>query len=79
MAQFGYLQAGSPGFYRLFRREIFICRNLILERMLFDALSVDFGGLRPGRILPNAFFYGLTFRHWDTSARICRDTPRILR
>ena len=46
---------------------------------LFDALSVDFGGLRPGRILPNAFFYGLTFRHWDTSARICRDTPRILR
>ena len=28
MAQFGYLQAGSPGFYRLFRREIFICRNL---------------------------------------------------
>ena len=54
-------------------------RDLILERMLFDALPVDFGGLRPGRILTDAFFYGFTFRHWDTSARICRDMLRIPR
>ena len=63
MAQFGYLQAGSPGFYRLFRREIFICRNLILERMLFDALSVDFGGPRPGGIPSDVIFHRLFFTH----------------
>ena len=57
MAQFRYLQAAVAGFGRLFRREVFIRRDLILERMLFDLLPVDFGGLRPGRILPDAVFY----------------------
>ena len=78
MAQFRYLQAAVAGFYCLFRREIFVSRDLILERVLFDLLPVDFGGLRPGRILPDAFFYGFIF-HWDTSVRIGRDGPRIRR
>ena len=79
MAQFRYLQAGIPGFDSLFRREIFVSRDLILERVLFDPLPVDFGGLRPGRILPDAFLDGFTFRHWDTSVRTGRDTLRIRR
>lgn len=79
MAQFGYLQAGIPGFYSLFRREVFIRRNLIFEGMLLDSLSIDFGRLRSDRILPDAFLDTLILRHWDTFAHIYRDGLRIRR
>ena len=57
MAQFRYLQAAVAGFDSLFRCKVFISRDLILERMLLDVLSVNFGNLRSGRILQDTIFY----------------------
>ena len=79
MAKFCYLQAAVAGFDSLFRREVRICRYLILKGMLFDLLSVDLGGLRPGRVLPDRIFDWFSRRHEDTSVRICRDGLRIRR
>src|SRR5574344_2311061 len=63
MAKFTDLQAACAGFYRLFRREVFVSRYLIRQRMLFDPLAVHFGGLRPGRIPLDRILNLSFFRH----------------
>ena len=72
MAHFRYLQAGIPGFNRLFRREVSVRLDLFLERMLLDPLPVNFGGFRSGRILPDAFFYCIVWHFYPSEIRAVR-------
>lgn len=56
MTWFAVFWFGIPGLHRLFRGEAGIRCNLIRQRMLFELLSVGFGGLRAGRVLQDCIF-----------------------
>ena len=79
MAHFRKLQAGSPRFHGLFRREVLVGFDLIRQRMLFNLLPVHFGGLRPGGVLSDSVFHRFIVRHLHTPMciHISRDTLRI--